>query len=148
MPSLGGEGLLTAQRLFDRIRSVSPKPGLCLQSGCDPGVPGAVGVTDSFFWPGHPGSLLRATSASKLALSQGPPFHPTPNVPLMIEGSIFVGAWDGWILVQSMHVPGKREMSRLEYAAGHKRTSDFGTLWPFSHTLTAWHAEHGARLPV
>lgn len=145
--SLGGEELLTAKRLFDRIRSVSPKPGLSLQSGCDPGVPGAVGVTDSFFWPGHSGCELRATRASILTLLEGPPFHAIPNMLLMIEGNVFIGANDGWVLVQRLIVPGKREMSRHEYAQGHKRTTDFGSLWPFSHILTAWHAEHGARLP-
>jgi hypothetical protein len=146
--SLGSEELLTAKRLCDRIRACSPKPGLCLQSGCDPGVPGAVGVTDPFFWPDHPGSQLRATRATALRFWEGPPFHPTPNVLLMIEGNIFIGAYDGWVLVQDLRVPGKREMSRREYASGHQRTSDFGTLWPFSHTLSAWYTEQESRLPT
>jgi methionyl-tRNA formyltransferase len=101
----------TMRAIVDHVRSAAPEPGARL---------------DTVRW--GPIKVLEASPAP-----EGPPVDAAPGGVVMIEGAIFVRATDGWVLAETIVLPGKRAATREEIMRGYPFTSG-----PREEELRTW----------
>jgi len=98
----------SVRELVDFIRSLAPAPGARLA------LPAILG----------PGEMLKVSAGHALARADGPDVDPSrllepgSHGTAIAAGTILIAASDGWVAVDRLTPPGRREMSAREYGGG------------------------------